>query len=90
MPIPNSRADLVGQMSDAFSRLRADLIRAGPSIGSLACVDDWTVKDILWAGKWPISRWVSINTTRQYVTARTYIRRAIRISGGGDLPGVGS
>ena len=32
----------------------------------------------LWAGKYPISRWVSINTTRQYLTARTYIRRALR------------
>jgi len=31
-----------------------------------------------WAGKYPISRWISINTTRQYLTARTYIRRAIR------------
>ena len=31
-----------------------------------------------WAGKWPISRWISINTARQYTTARTYIRRALR------------
>jgi len=31
-----------------------------------------------WAGKYPISRWISINTTRQYLTARKYIRRAIR------------
>ena len=31
-----------------------------------------------WAGRYPISRWISINTTRQYLTARTYIRRAIR------------
>ena len=28
-----------------------------------------------WAGRYPISRWLSINTTRQYQTARTYIRR---------------
>ncbi len=33
-----------------------------------------------WAGKWPIARWISINTARQYTTARTYIRRAIRNS----------
>ena len=29
-----------------------------------------------WTGKHPIARWISINTTRQYATARTYIRRA--------------
>ena len=32
------------------------------------------------AGKWPIARWLSINTARQYSTARTFIRRAVRAS----------
>jgi len=27
-----------------------------------------------WAGKWPLSRWLSINTARQYTTAQKYIR----------------
>ena len=31
-----------------------------------------------WAGSYPISRWISINTARQYTTARTYIRRVLR------------
>ncbi len=31
-----------------------------------------------WAGKHPISRWISINTARQYSTARTFVRRALR------------
>lgn len=31
-----------------------------------------------WAGKYPISRWISINTARQYTTARTFVRRALR------------
>lgn len=31
-----------------------------------------------WAGSYPISRWISLNTTRQYTTARTLIRRALR------------
>jgi hypothetical protein len=31
-----------------------------------------------WAGKWPLARWISINTARQYDTARTFIRRALR------------
>ena len=29
-----------------------------------------------WAGKWPIARWISLNTARQYTTARTLIRQA--------------
>ena len=31
-----------------------------------------------WAGSYPISRWISINTARQYTTARTFIRKALR------------
>lgn len=31
-----------------------------------------------WAGNYPISRWISINTARQYTTARSFIRRALR------------
>ena len=44
-------------------------------------LDDRELLDVgvfLWAGKYPISRWVSINTTRQYLTARKFIRRALR------------
>jgi len=33
------------------------------------------------AGRYPVCRWISINTTRQYLTARTYIRKAIREEG---------
>ena len=31
-----------------------------------------------WAGSYPVSRWLSINTARQYQTARQYIRRALK------------
>lgn len=34
-----------------------------------------------WAGRYPVSRWLSVNTTRQYVTARKFIRRAKKRSG---------
>lgn len=34
-----------------------------------------------WAGKWPLARWISMNTGRQYATARTYVRRALRDTG---------
>jgi len=162
MPIPNTRAELIDQARSAYENLRAELETAGTRAGSLPCVDDWSVKDLLairawwtenvvdwievgrrgeipvtpaegyswgetprlnadvvkatrresyrsvrarlerglervmrtieslddrellevgvfaWAGKYPISRWISINTARQYATARTYIRRALR------------
>ncbi len=29
-----------------------------------------------WTGKYPVSRWLSINAVRQYTTAATFIRRA--------------
>lgn len=162
MPIPTTRAELTDQIQASYTKLRAELDEAGPSIAELPCVDEWSVKDLLavrtwwtehvidwveagrrgevpttpapgyrwnqtpklnamvvsesrsisyrsirarlergyqrvldtidslddtellevgifpWAGKYPVSRWISINTTRQYLTARTYIRRAIR------------
>lgn len=31
-----------------------------------------------WAGKYPVARWISMNTATQYASARTMIRRAIR------------
>jgi hypothetical protein len=53
----------------------------------IACIEALSDRELLepgafaWAGKWPISRWISINTARQYVTARTFVRRAIRSRG---------
>jgi len=60
------------------ARLEQGYQRAMNTIDSL---DDTELLDVgvfPWAGNYPISRWISINTTRQYLTARTYIRRAIR------------
>ncbi len=48
----------------------------------LVTIDDLEDRELLephvfaWAGSYPIARWLSINTTRQYQTARTYVRRA--------------
>jgi len=162
MTIPNTRAELRDLTCSTFEKLRAELEAAGPRVGSIGCVDDWSVKDLLavrawwtenvidwieagirdetpitpaegyrwnetprlnadvvkaarresyrsvrarlergfervihtidalddtellgigvftWAGKYPISRWISINTAWQYTTARTFIRRALR------------
>jgi hypothetical protein len=166
MPIPNTRAELTGLAHSTFEKLQADLEAAGSRVGSLPCVDDWSVKDLLavrawwtenvidwieagrrgetpitpaegyqwnetprlnadvvkatrresygsvrarlergfervmrtieslddrellgvgvfaWAGKYPVARWISINTARQYTTARTFIRRSLREHGG--------
>ena len=162
MSIPRTRRELLDQLVPAWEKLDRELDNAGPDIGDLPCVDDWSVKDLLavrvwWTGrtsdwieawrkgetpslpkqgfKWketprlnneivelceeesyedivrmlkvnfyrirsliddlsdeelvdvgyfpqagnfPVCRWISINTTRQYLTARTYIRKAIR------------
>ncbi|NNC57498.1 MAG: ClbS/DfsB family four-helix bundle protein [Woeseiaceae bacterium] len=162
MPIPKTRAELTSSVISTFQKLNCELDGAGVTAGSLACVDDWTVKDLLavrvwwtenvidwieagqrgevpltpaegyrwketprlnadivkksrresyrslrrrlergyervmrtidklddrellgvgvyeWAGRYPLSRWLSINTARQYTTARTYVRRALR------------
>ncbi len=162
MPIPTTRSELEEQVRSSFAKLKDELDSAGPKIGKLPCVDDWSVKDLLavrvwwtasvidwieagrrgdvpvtpaegyrwnetprlnadivkqsrresyrslreklyrgyervmstidslddhelldigafdWAGKYPLSRWLSINTARQYTTARTFVRRALR------------
>ncbi len=170
MPIPSTRVELVDQITAAYAKLQDEVQSAGPEIAALACVDEWSVKDLLavrawwthsvidwveagkrgkplalpapgylwnetprlngeivaatsndtfdailqrldqgfarvikcvdslsdhelldvgvfeWAGKWPVSRWVSLNTGRQYTTARTFIRKSLR-NRGSDAPG---
>ena len=162
MPIPKTRVELTDLTRSSFEKLHDELESAGAKVGSLPCVDDWSVKDLLavrawwtenvidwieagrrgetpitpaegyrwsetprlnahvvnvakresyrsvrvrlergfervmrtidalsdkdllevgvfgWAGQYPISRWISINTARQYTTARAFIRRALR------------
>jgi len=162
VPIPKTRSELIEQLESTFGKLRAEIERGGPRLGSAHCVDDWTVKELLavrawwtenvvewiemgrdgktpvtpaegylwketprlnsdvarrarresyasvcnrlekgyarvlglvdelsdhelldvgafeWAGKYPIRRWLSLNTVRQYTTARSFIRRAVR------------
>lgn len=60
------------------ARLEQGYQRVRDTIDSLDDTELLEVGVFPWAGKYPISRWISINTTRQYLTARTYIRRAIR------------
>ncbi len=166
MPIPKTRQELLDLVQTNFEKLRKELETAGPKVGSLHCVDDWSIKDLLavrvwwtekvidwveagmrgenpvtpadgyrwketprlnadivrrsrresyrsirvrlqqgyerviptidslsdhqlldvgvfqWAGSYPVSRWLSLNTSRQYETARTLVRRALRVQKG--------
>lgn len=164
MPIPETRAELLAQLDKSFSKLWQEIEAGGPRLGSRACVDDWTVKEMLavrawwsesvcvwvdqwreggaptlpavgyrWnetprlndaiaqrarresyrsvcrrlqdaqqsvvslidglsdrellevgvfpgAGRYPVRRWLSLNTVRQYTTARTLLRKAARLT----------
>ena len=80
---PRLNADVVmeyGQWTYRLIRVKLEqgFQRVMDTIDSL---DDKALLEVgvfQWAGNYPISRWISINTTRQYLTARTYIRRALR------------
>ena len=60
------------------SSLRRNHTRALTTIGSLDDRQLLSAGVYAWADKWPISRWLSVNTARQYVTARTEVRWALR------------
>ena len=47
-------------------------------LAGLSDVELLEIGQFEWAGKHPICRWVSINTVRQYTTARSLIRRCLR------------
>ncbi len=59
---------IVSELRRQYTRLLATIER----------LDDEELLEIgvyKWAGNYPIARWLSINTARQYQTARKYIRR---------------
>ncbi len=60
------------------ARLEAGVERALSVIDSLSDEELLDAGAFEWAGKYPLARWLSINTTRQYTTARTYVRRAVK------------
>jgi hypothetical protein len=67
--------------ADSYATVRARLNAAFHR--ATVVIDSLTDRELLepgvfaWAGKWPLARWISINTTRQYATALTFIRRAV-------------
>ena len=52
MPIPRSRADLRDSVQVSYAKLVAELHAAGPRAGSIRCVDNWTIKDLLAVRLW--------------------------------------
>jgi hypothetical protein len=49
---PSSRAELMETVSDAYRELLSELERAGPNPGTVVCVDDWTVKELIAVRAW--------------------------------------
>ncbi len=80
---PRLNADIVGRSrresyKSVRGRLEAGIERALSLIDSLSDEELLSAGAFEWAGKYPLARWLSINTTRQYTTARTYVRRAMK------------
>ncbi len=80
---PRLNANIVrSSHRESYRSIRRRLERGFAQVLSL--IDELSDRELLevgtfpWAGKYPISRWISINTVRQYTTARTFIRRAVR------------
>jgi hypothetical protein len=80
---PRLNADLVRKARrQSYRKIRERLELGSERV--LATIASLSDRELLetgvfeWAGKWPVSRWISLNTARQYTTARTFIRRALR------------
>jgi len=80
---PRLNADIVNKSRKrSYKSIVTDLRRQYSRL--LATIDSLNEKELLeigtykWAGRYPISRWLSINTARQYHTARSYVRRVKR------------
>lgn len=82
---PRLNADIVMEARrESYRSIRDRLERGYRRV--MRAIDDLSDNELLetgvfeWAGSYPISRWISINTARQYTTARTYVRKALRDS----------
>lgn len=80
---PRLNADTVAAARDQsykkiVSRLDRGVKRALKTIDALSDEELLGTGQFDWAGKWPIARWISMNTSTQYVSARKYVRRALK------------
>jgi hypothetical protein len=73
---------VIASQAESYASIRRRLKRGIERVRS--AIDELDDRELLeagvfeWAGRWPIARWISINTARQYTTARTHIRKAQR------------
>ncbi len=80
---PRLNADVVSAARrESYRSVLGRLQRAfGRVMRTIESLDDRELLEVgvfAWAGKYPVARWISINTARQYTTARTLIRRALK------------
>jgi hypothetical protein len=80
---PRLNADVVAAAASASHRSLPDRLERGYErvLRTIDALDDRELLEVGafgWAGRYPLSRWISLNTTRQYTTARTHVRRALR------------
>jgi hypothetical protein len=80
---PRLNADVVRRTRrQSYRAVRSRLDRGYTVVlDTIAALDDRELLEVgafEWAGKWPLARWISINTARQYVTARSFVRKALR------------
>jgi len=80
---PRLNADIVrAARKESYLRLRSRLDQSYRRV--LTTIDGLSDKELFrkgafeWTGTLPLFRWISINTARQYTTARSFIRRAVR------------
>lgn len=80
---PRLNADVVeAARKESYRSVRERLERGFERV--MRTIDSLDDRELLqvgvfaWAGKYPIARWISMNTARQYATARTFIRRSLR------------
>ena len=83
---PRLNADIIDRSRDLSLETLVQRLTAGAerTLVTIDSLDDHELLDrrhFEWAGNYPIARWISINTARQYTTARTYVRRVLRESG---------
>jgi hypothetical protein len=77
---PRLNAELVRRARRESYRAVRALLASGVErvLAQIDELDDHALLDVCpesWTGRWPLARWISINTARQYATARTAIRR---------------
>lgn len=70
-----SHDEIVGRLHEGYRQV-------------LATIDSLDDRELLepgafsWAGRYPVARWISLNTARQYTTARSLVRAALRNAAG--------